>query len=280
MMENERKVVAMTYRKLMIFTALLPPILIGGFEYIRHEYLIPYLSMEAGNFLIFVITFVLSLLYAWWMFRTIDRLNGRLVEERARRAVYEERERLARELHDGIAQTLFFLNVKLKQGRIEEAQKAVAAIDNHVRQSIFNLRTHPEQEGSLTRRLHKWLSEWSAMSGIEVEEELDPAADHLYTPHQEVLIFSIVQEAFQNIRKHARAKHAALHLTTDSSGGWQMSVTDDGSGIGDTAVDARKYGLTMIAERAHSLGAAFEIVPRSPSGTELRLTHQKEDNRK
>ncbi|WP_257985558.1 histidine kinase [Bacillus sp. V5-8f] len=100
------------------------------------------------------------------MFRIIKSSNELLVQEQAKRAVYEERERLARELHDGIAQSLFFLYIKLKQGDTETASRAVSIIDNHVRQSIFNLRSIPEEHGSLKSRITSWLSNWDSMTGI------------------------------------------------------------------------------------------------------------------
>ena len=64
-----------------------------------------------------------------------------------------------RELHDDLAQTLFFLNVKLRQGDIEEAKAAVSEIDNSLRQAIFNLRTPPEEGTSLEQRIHTYLRE-------------------------------------------------------------------------------------------------------------------------
>jgi signal transduction histidine kinase len=260
----------MTYRILYWLTVIVPPLIIGGFEFIRHDFLLEYMSMETGNVYITLLTLLLSYLFATWMFRTIERMNAKLVEEQARRAVYEERERLARELHDGIAQSLFFLNVKLKQKQLDEARVAVTAIDNHVRQAIFNLRQLPE-EGSLNQRLEKWLSQWSDLSGIDVSHEL-MIRDSFFNPTEEVQLFGIIQEAFANIRKHAQARHSWIRLTTGEPHTWMLTIEDDGKGISYAPDEMKRYGLSMMRERAAQLNADFEIGPRPEGGTIIRLS--------
>jgi signal transduction histidine kinase len=267
----------MSYKLLQWFTVLLPPSLIGGFEYIRHSLLLPYMSMETGNFYITLLSFILSFLYASWMFRTIRRINERLAEEQARRAVYEERERLARELHDGIAQTLFYLNVKLQQGKIEEARKAVSEIDNHVRHAIFNLRSRPEKGESFSLRLKRLLTQWSDVTGLEVSQEILLPEDY-FSPAEEVHVFAIVQEALANIRKHANAQHVEIQLRGIRNGGWQLRIADDGRGLDLHDLETNKYGLSIMRERAAQLDATFEIRNRVTGGTELVLTAGKGDS--
>jgi signal transduction histidine kinase len=262
----------MTYNRLQWFTVLLPPALIGGFEYIRHSFLLPYLSMQTGNFYITLLTFLLSFLYASWMFRTIRQMNERLMEEQARRAVYEERERLARELHDGIAQTLFYLNVKLQQGKIDEARKAVSEIDHHVRHAIFNLRSHPEQEKTFAHRLERLLAQWSDQTGIDVTHVIE-LPEGFFSPAEEVHVFAVIQEALANIRKHARARQVTLRLQAKENGGWILSVADDGLGLKNRETESpfQKYGLSIMRERAEQLKAHFEIRTPETGGTELLL---------
>ncbi|GEN35084.1 sensor histidine kinase [Aneurinibacillus danicus] len=264
----------MSYRLLQVLTVVLPTLLIGGFEYIRHEFLLEHLSMETGNVYITVLTFVLSLLFSFWAFHIIRTTNERLAQEQARRAVYEERERLARELHDGIAQSLFFLNIKLRQGHIEDASRAVSMIDNHVRQAIFNLRSLPEEGGTLTSRLTKWLSEWSSVTGIDVEEEIElPAA--LFTPKEEIQIFAIIQEAFANIRKHSGASNVTIELKGGEDG-WRLKIVDNGCGIESAAIPVKKYGIFMMKERAKELGASFHLSNRETCGTEVIVTKERQ----
>ena len=260
----------MSYRIFYWLTVLIPTIIIGGFEFVRHDFLLPYMSMETGNVYITLLTLLLSFLFATWMFRTIERMNAKIVEEQARRAVYEERERLARELHDGIAQSQFFLNVKLKQGQLDDARVAVSAIDNHVRQAIFNLRSLPE-EGSLEQRLEKWLTQWSALSGVDVTPQLQ-IKENFYTPAEEVQLFGIIQEAFANIRKHAQAKHAWIQLTTNEPRGWTLAIEDDGIGMSGLSEASKRYGLSMMKDRARQLQASLDICARSSGGTIITLT--------
>ncbi|GFZ98601.1 hypothetical protein GCM10008018_51010 [Paenibacillus marchantiophytorum] len=253
----------MSLRLYKIFTIFVPVVIIGGFEYIRHEFLLNYLTMEAGNFSITVITLLLSYLFASWMFQSIERSNEKLTMVEARRAVYEERERLARELHDDLAQTLFFLNVKLKQGDLEEAKAAVSEIDNSLRQAIFNLRTPPEEGSSLEQRIHKFLRDWHLVTGIELQEQLTLEADS-FTSGEEVQLFGIIQEAFTNIRKHSMATEASIRLETTSSS-WLLRISDNGCGLQSQAEKRKKYGIELMQKRAAELEATFEFQQNADS---------------
>lgn len=261
----------MTYRLLQILSVLVPTLLIGGFEYIRHDYLLPYMSMETGNFYITILTFILSSLFAMWMFRTLRSINDKLSHEQAKRAVYEERERLARELHDGIAQSLFFLNVKLKQGKIDDALNAISSIDYDVRQAIFNLRALPDESVTMEQRLTKWLAQWSIHTGIEVTQKYALRED-VFSAAAQVQLFGLIQEAFTNIRKHAHAKRASLSLTSSSSGKWELLIQDDGCGIDVTKPTGNHYGLSMMQERADQLHAELTIEKSELGGTGIRLS--------
>ncbi|UFJ38938.1 histidine kinase [Brevibacillus humidisoli] len=259
----------MTYRSLKWLTIFLPPLVIGGFEFVRHDFLLAYMTMETGNYLITLLTLLLSYVFATWMFRTIEQMSARIAEEQARRAVYEERERLARELHDNLAQTLFLLNVKLRQRQLDEAKSAVAQIDQTLRQAIFNLRSTLEESSSLAARIGKWLSEWSTLTGIDVQQEV-ALPEGYFSPGDEIHLFGVIQEAFTNIRKHAGATSARLHLFTDRSG-WRLMIWDNGRGITQTAVSERHYGLSMMKERADKLGASFAIGRDEAGGSVLTL---------
>lgn len=263
----------MSYRALKWLMILIAPLIIGGFEFMRHTVLLRYIPMETGNYYITFLAFVLSFLFVTWMFHTIEGANRRLSEEQARRAVYEERERLARELHDSIAQTLFFLNIKLNHGKIEEARFAAADIDHQVRQAIFNLRSSPAAGDSFKQRLSTWINEWSMLSGIESVPRID-IPNAYFSPGEEVQLFGIIQEALVNIRKHARAQQAGLSLDT-FAGGWRLKITDNGTGMAPNMEGAKKYGLSMMRERAARLGASFDVRNREAGGLEICLTSNK-----
>lgn len=264
----------MSMRTLKILSILLPPSLIGGFEYFRHVFLLHELSMETGNLYITLLTLLLSFLFTTWMFGRIRTMNDRLSKEQAKRAVYEERERLAQELHDNIAQILFFLNVQLKKGQIDEARSAVTEIDLHLRQAIFNLRTPPEEGENFAARLRAWLKEWSGLSGIAVEYRISESAESL-PPSMEVPLFSIIREAFTNIRKHSFADQATIELgRTEDERSWRLRIRDNGIGLDEPSSpeSGRRYGLSMMQKRAEELGAKFDIHFTREHGMELTVT--------
>jgi signal transduction histidine kinase len=262
------------YLVLRMITILLPTLMIGGFEYFRHNVLADYMSMEAGNFYMTLLTFVLFYIFANWMFRHIAQSNARLAQEQARRAVYEERERLANELHDNIAQTLFFLNVKLQKGYLDEAKSAVADINHQVRQAIFNLRSSPDEGTDFMERIHLWLEEWSLITGIAVRKELHIESNY-FSPVEEVNLFGIIQEAFTNIRKHSQADTATISFLIEE-GAWILRIKDNGCGIQTDVLDQNKYGMLMMKRRSDELQARLECLLAANGGTELTVTGRKE----
>lgn len=266
----------MSLRTLKLLAIMLPTLIIGGFEFIRHEFLLDELSMEAGNVYITVMTLFLSYLFATWMFRSIRRTNERLAAEQSKRAVYEERERMAQELHDNIAQILFFLNVQLKKGQIEEARSAVSEIDHHLRQAIFNLRTAPEEGATFATRLSSWLEEWSGITGIAVEQEIEPFEANV-APAEEVKLFAVIREAFTNIRKHSQADHASVELRLiegEAGPEWMLRICDNGVGIDASQGTPRpnRYGLAFMRKHASEMGAGLTVRPMPQGGTELIMS--------
>jgi two-component system nitrate/nitrite sensor histidine kinase NarX len=220
----------MPLRALKWFTILLPPLIIGSFEYIRHgEWMLRHVSMERGNLYITLLSLAVSYAVSTWLFRNIEETSRRLAEERAKRAVLEERERLAREMHDGIAQMLFYLNVSLKDGKVGEARSVAAEIDGHLRQAIYNLRQVPDQMPSFAERVAGWIDEWRLMTGIETDVNIELPAD-CFSEKEQIALVGIIQEAFTNIRKHAEASRAAFTLRADDRA-WEMRVRDNGKGF-------------------------------------------------
>jgi signal transduction histidine kinase len=254
-----------SYRKLKLITVLLPTVLIGGFELLRHSVWLHNLSMNTGNYLIIILTLVISYIFATWMFKTIEEKNRHLTKEREMRAVFEERERLAKELHDNIAQTLFLLKVNLKKGKVNEASGLVNSIDANVRQAIYNLRMSPEEMISFSKRVEKWLNDWSTVSGIEPKFAMH-LPEGYFSPSEEVQLFGIIQEAFTNIRKHSGASTASLELQANQEG-WELAITDDGKGFSGNEINTTHYGLLMLRERAQKIEAVVEISSQNNKGT-------------
>lgn len=260
----------MSYRTLKLIAILIPPLLIGGFELIRHStILLNNLSMETGNYLIILLTLVVSYGFSTWMFKVIEEKNHRLTTEREMRAVYEERERLAKELHDNIAQTLFLLKVNLKKGKINEASGLVNSIEANVRQAIYNLRVNPLELITFPKRVENWLNEWGTVSGIETKVSIQ-LTEGYFTPSEEVQLFGIIQEAFMNIRKHSGAETAGL-LFQIVPNGWEMIIEDDGKGFANNERKPNQYGLVMLKERVEKMNAVLHIASEKNHGTKIMV---------
>jgi signal transduction histidine kinase len=191
-------------------------------------------------------------------------------------AVAEERARIARELHDGTAQVLAYVNAKaqavreyLLQGQREEASKqleqlAAAARDVYVevREGIVTLREAVRQERSLAEELRGVVESWRAETGIPVELRLD--GEVWLEPEAEVHLLRVAGEALANVRKHARPSSVRVELDS-SEAGTRLVVEDDGAGFEPAALppaELPRFGLKTMRERAESMGGTFRISTR------------------
>lgn len=210
-----------------------------------------------------------------------DRLEMRLREL----AVVDERERIARELHDGIAQVLGYVNTKsqavdgyLEAGRIGEARAQLAELGSaaravyvDVRESIIGLRGPIEPGEGLGSALAAHARRVAEASNFGLELAVDPATETMrLDADAEANVFRIVQEALTNVRKHASARRVRLAVGVED-GVLTVAVTDDGRGFrpGDAAKPG--YGLRAMRERAARVGAGFEAANRPEGGVEVRV---------
>lgn len=200
-------------------------------------------------------------------------------------AVAEERVRIARELHDGMAQVLAYVNTKaqavkayLDKGRTQEAgeqleQLATAARDVYAdaREGITALRTQMGPNQPLSAALQDYIKRWETQSGIPAELKLDGDLD--LSPSVELQLLRVIQEALANARKHSGATKAVVSLH-HSGGMIETSIEDDGSGF-DPAIRSRaafpRFGLAIMRERAESIGGSLEIDSAPGGGTRVRI---------
>jgi signal transduction histidine kinase len=200
-------------------------------------------------------------------------------------AVAEERARIARDLHDGTAQVLAYVNAKaqavreyLVGGQREEAarqleQLATAARDVYaeVREGIVTLREAVRQERSLAEELRGLVETWRAETGVPVELRLD--GEVWLDPEAEVQLLRVAGEALANIRKHARPQTVRVDLDA-ADGRVRLSVEDDGAGFEPHALppaDLPRFGLKTMRERAESLGGTFRITTRLGGPTRVAV---------
>jgi signal transduction histidine kinase/ligand-binding sensor domain-containing protein len=205
--------------------------------------------------------------------------------EREFRAVMAERNRIAREIHDTLAQgyvgislQLEILGELLRHSRADAAQKHLALTQglvreglNDARQSIWALRSHDAGEQTLPIRLRR-LVEQAAQSNLTANLEIHGAYRAL-APETEQEILRIAQEAIHNGKRHAAASRLSLRLDYGERT-LTLSVVDDGKGFAagvPTASPAGHYGLTGMRERAALIRAEIEILSEPGMGTTVRL---------
>ncbi len=213
--------------------------------------------------------------------------NAQLHAQVQRMAVVEERYRLSREIHDGLAQTLGALGWQidrikqmLDEGRLEEAtaeleqgRRMVREAYADVREAIDDLRLDIEQAGGLATALAEYAADFERRSGVAVTLNLTPDLPCL-TASAELQLLRIAQEALTNVRKHAQARHVEIGLRgTPDAGHVTLTVADDGRGFdADLPRGRGRLGLATMRERAQSLGGEFSIITGPNRGTRIRVT--------
>ena len=181
------------------------------------------------------------------------------VAQRVLESLEAERERLYRDVHDGPAQVL--ANAIFE---VEYLERIAERIPSEVRQT---LRT----ELGLAEAMRNYSAEWEARCGIRVGSRLDTMNTHL-APLQELAVYRIMQEALQNVHKHAQASAVGMAWQR-STENWVLHVTDDGIGfdIVRTARHKKSVGLLSMRERAELIGGTLQIQSTPGKGTAVTL---------
>ena len=218
----------------------------------------------------------------------------RLQEERSevrQRAIVEERERIARELHDGMAQLLGYVKTKAMAIRLQLTNRQFEAAEKHllqleeaahelfidVREAILGLkmagRSH-DKASDFGGALREYAEQFSRLNSIPVDLDIDPAAESLpLKAETEVQLLRITQEALTNIRKHAAARRAVVRLLR-GNGSLELTVRDDGVGFAADGArgDGRShFGLSTMVERAEAIGAEFLLDSDPGAGTRITV---------
>ncbi len=203
--------------------------------------------------------------------------RGRLAEAGANAARSDERARLAREIHDTLAQDLTAIALQLESALRDPAldgppaERVRTALDcartsmTRARASVLSLRADPLQGGSLAAALAALARKTSSETGMRVafHERSAPALPY----ETEVELYRIAAEALANARMHAGASRIDLELIGTAGGAFALRVRDDGSGFDPAARDADRYGLVGMEERARLAGAVLRIESKPGEGT-------------
>jgi signal transduction histidine kinase len=194
-------------------------------------------------------------------------------------ATTQERNRVARDIHDGLGHHLTVVQMQVQAARAllgsdpvraddvlaKAQQQSIEALDE-VRRSVAALR-EPRAMPPLGEAL-KALAEDTSAAGVPTELEVTGVV-RVLPPETEESLFRAAQEGLTNVRKHAAAGHARLLLEYGDDGAVQLEVRDDGRGT--AAPDGAGFGLLGVRERASRLGGSVDVVSEPGHGTTMRV---------
>jgi two-component system nitrate/nitrite sensor histidine kinase NarX len=209
--------------------------------------------------------------------------NAGLMAELEYKTLIDERTRLAREIHDGLAQTLGFLKLQVAQMRgqlsrgeidrvrqiVDQCYSTLSEAYEDARQAIDGLRISPTEVG-----LHGWLEQtiqdFQEVTKIPVEFQEESARTNL-PAEIHVQLIRIIQEAFSNVRKHAQASRVWVEYR-ETEKEIIIEMRDDGRGFSPEDVSqSSRHGLRGMRERADLIGADIQVISRPQEGTIVRL---------
>jgi len=205
---------------------------------------------------------------------------GRAQTELRRLGLMEERERIAKELHDGIIQSLFAVGMGLQgtalmarspdvTDRIENAVDELDKVIRDLRNYIFGLRPGILADRQLDQALRVLGEEMQARSGATVAVEIDAAVAATLSGRSAEII-QLTREALSNVARHSQATRASLRLARRGSKA-VLLVEDNGVGF-DTGADSKGFGMANMQARAAGLGGSLEVKSETGKGTTLRIT--------
>jgi signal transduction histidine kinase len=200
-------------------------------------------------------------------------------------SISEERGRIAREMHDGLAQVLGFMNLQvqtleslLAQGKtdklhakLDQMRQAVQTAHADVRENILSLRTTLASDKGMIPAMTEYIEEFGIQTKIDVAFQTQVEGDLALSSIAEVQLVCILQEALSNVRKHSGAAHVGVELKRegeDENEAVVLVIKDDG--VGFTAAGSRRsFGLQTMRERATSVNGELEIFSLPGCGTRV-----------
>src|SRR5215203_5596897 len=217
--------------------------------------------------------------------RTFNEMLDRLEADRresARRALLiqeRERQRIARELHDEVGQTLTGVMLQVEglapavppglTPQLEELRETARQGTEEVRRIVRRLRPEALEDLGLQSALTSLAGRFAEQAAIRVRPELDPPGLPL-SEEQELVIYRVAQEALNNVVRHAHATDVDLRLARVGPR-VLLTVRDNGRGVPESALRSPQ-GIAGMRERAMLVGAEFAITPVDGRGTEVRLS--------
>jgi signal transduction histidine kinase/DNA-binding NarL/FixJ family response regulator len=215
-----------------------------------------------------------------------EAAQAQIIQQQRTLAALEERERLGRELHDGLGQVMGSINVQtqaaqalLNDGQTEATQANLERVvqmaqDAHsdIRNFILGLRAPATVEASFFHALEEYLGKFHEETGVQASLSLPAESPSpAFTPAVEEQVLHVIQEALANVRKHAAARMVEVLFSFDARQA-QMVISDDGIGFdprqkpGD---GGQHFGLSMMRERLEMVGGRLEVRSEPGQGTKV-----------
>ncbi|HEX5829325.1 MAG TPA: histidine kinase, partial [Candidatus Limnocylindrales bacterium] len=201
--------------------------------------------------------------------------TARLHEAEEQWTIHAERDRIARELHDSLAQVLGVIHLQLRA--LEARAKDEASLQmadelsgiaetadeayQDVREAILGLRETVREQDGLEGSLREYLRKYSRQTGIATHLECEGDTRHALSPRAEVQLLRVVQEALTNTRKHSRARRATVRIDA-VAGGTTVTIEDDGLGFDPTTVSSSMeggFGMASMRERVEQIGGTMAV---------------------
>lgn len=275
------------YLWLKLLTIVGPTLFVALGEIFRHEFLKVHFRSATVSVIMVGSTLVGAIIFSWYVFRVIERVEAERRTYKDAVLSMQERERIAREMHDGIAQNLAVLKLdayKIKEslGRSADADSLRSEVTHlealvdqtflEVRQTLYDLRASRRLHEGFWPTIERQIAEFERHTGIHVSfKPLYPARE-LWNELASVQILRIIQEALANVRQHAEAQAVDLAAHVDS-GRVRFMIRDDGKGfdMANTGVQVEHYGLSVMKERAEAIGGRLRVASQPGGGTTVSL---------
>jgi signal transduction histidine kinase len=206
---------------------------------------------------------------------------GRAQRDARRLLVMEDRERIAKELHDGVIQALFAVGMGLQaaatvssspelRDRLESAVGDLDRVIRDLRNYIFGLRPGILADRQLDQALRQLAAELEERSDVTVVVDIDPkvAAEIGSAPD----VLQLVREALSNVNRHAGAATCRLSLLRSRDEAIVLEIDDDGRGFDVDASEGTGQGLGNLRDRAAAIGGELSVISSAAQGTTVRLT--------
>ena len=206
-------------------------------------------------------------------------INAQLYEQAQALAAFDERQRLAHNLHDAVNQSLFSASMiaevlprlwdrKQQEGKeaLEDLRRLIRGALAEMRGLLAELRPIVLTDTELGDLLHQL---GDALTGrINVPVKVNASGKDFLPAEERLVFYRLCQEALNNIAKHAHPTQVEINLHSDK-GTIEMKICDNGRGFDPTQIPTGHYGLTMMRERAEGIGATFSITSQLGEGTQI-----------